>query len=266
MTARTPRTGISRRGFVTGALGAGVAAGAGAVLAGCSSPEPAAPAAPQPAWVPFEGKHQAGITTLPIPEQGLVASFNLQVNDRAGLKETLQELTDEIRGLMAGKPPETRDPAYPPVDSGILGDKPPADNLSILVGVGASVFDKRFGLADRKPRELETMPFLANDRLDPDRSHGDLLLSVTSTHEDLNLFAELAAVRALAPAVAASRILRSATLDGAEALGFGSHLGSIEPGKRAELIAVRIPPGVEDVEEYLLSGITAADVRWLETS
>jgi cytosine/adenosine deaminase-related metal-dependent hydrolase len=84
--------------------------------------------------------------------------------------------------------------------------------------------------------------------------------------EDLNLFAELAAVRALAPAVAASRILRSATLNGAEALGFGSHLGSIEPGKRAELIAVRIPPGVEDVEEYLLSGITAADVRWLETS
>jgi cytosine/adenosine deaminase-related metal-dependent hydrolase len=83
--------------------------------------------------------------------------------------------------------------------------------------------------------------------------------------EDLNLFAELAAVRALAPGVRASRILRSATLDGAEALGFGAELGSLAPGKRAELIAVRIPPDVEDVEEYLLSGITAADVRWLAT-
>ena len=84
--------------------------------------------------------------------------------------------------------------------------------------------------------------------------------------EDLNLFAELAAVRALAPGVPASRILQSATLDGAAALGFGSELGSLEPGKRAELIAVQVPPDVEDVEEYLLNGITAADVRWLETT
>ena len=76
---------------------------------------------------------------------------------------------------MAGKPPEIRDPAYPPVDSGILGEKPPPDNLSIVVGVGASLFDDRFGLADRKPKELVTMPFLANDRLDPKLSHGDLL-------------------------------------------------------------------------------------------
>jgi deferrochelatase/peroxidase EfeB len=33
------------------------------------------------------------------------------------------------------------------------------------------------------------MPFLANDKLDPDRSHGDVLLSISSAHEDVNLFA-----------------------------------------------------------------------------
>jgi deferrochelatase/peroxidase EfeB len=33
------------------------------------------------------------------------------------------------------------------------------------------------------------MPFLANDRLDPGRSHGDLLLTITSAHADINLFA-----------------------------------------------------------------------------
>ena len=43
--------------------------------------------------------------------------------------------------------------------------------------------------------------------------------------EDLNLFDELAAVRRLAPGVPAPRILRSATLDGAAALGFGGELG-----------------------------------------
>jgi aminodeoxyfutalosine deaminase len=82
--------------------------------------------------------------------------------------------------------------------------------------------------------------------------------------DDLNLFSELAAVRRLAPGVAASRILESATRAGAEALAFGDQWGTIEPGKRSELIAVRIPPDVVDVEEYLLTGIQPADIRWLE--
>lgn len=187
MTER--RTGISRRGFVTGALGTGVAVGAGAALAGCSSPEPEQPAAPAAAFVPFEGPHQAGITALPIPEQGLVASFNVVSKDRARLRATLQELTEEIRGLMAGEPPESRAPQYPPVDSGILGEQPPADNLSIVLGVGASLFDDRFGLADRKPRELVTMPFVANDRLDPKLSHGDLSIIIEAGHSDTVIFA-----------------------------------------------------------------------------
>jgi aminodeoxyfutalosine deaminase len=80
---------------------------------------------------------------------------------------------------------------------------------------------------------------------------------------DLNLFSELAAVRALAPEVPAAEILRSATLSGAAALGFAEDFGAIEPGRRAELIAVRIPSGVWDVEEYLLSGIAPASVRWI---
>ncbi|MGB7504444.1 MAG: Dyp-type peroxidase [Mycobacterium sp.] len=182
------RHGLSRRGFVTGALGTGVAVGAGA-LVGCSASGGTAPAVAAARFVPFEGEHQTGITSLPIPEQGLIASFNVLSKDRAGLAATLRELTEEIRGLMAGHPPETRDPAYPPVDSGILGDKPPADNLSIVVGVGASLFDDRFGLADRKPRELVTMPFLANDRLDPKLSHGDISIIFEAGHNDTMQFA-----------------------------------------------------------------------------
>jgi deferrochelatase/peroxidase EfeB len=169
-------------------LGASAAVGAGA-LAGCSSSEDTPPPVAAERFVPFEGPHQTGITALPIPEQGLIASFNVHAKDRAALKSTLQELTEEIRGLMAGKPPETRDPAYPPVDSGILGEHPPADNLSIVVGVGASLFDDRFGLADRKPKELVTMPFLANDRLDPKLSHGDVSIIFEAGHNDTVQFA-----------------------------------------------------------------------------
>lgn len=82
--------------------------------------------------------------------------------------------------------------------------------------------------------------------------------------QDLNLFAEAAAVRRLAAQVPASSILRSATLAGAEALGFASELGSIEPGKRAELIGVRLPAVVRDVEEYLVNGVVPADITWLD--
>ncbi len=82
--------------------------------------------------------------------------------------------------------------------------------------------------------------------------------------EDLNLFAELAEVRRLAPAVPAARLLESATVSGAVALGFGDDLGTIEPGKRADLIAVRTPPGIADVEEYLLGGIEPDAIKWLE--
>lgn len=188
MTEQPRRTGFSRRTFVTGALGTGAAVGAGASLVACSSTEPApTPAAAR--FVPFEGPHQSGIAALPIPEQGLVASFTVQSKDRAALSATLAALTDEIRGLMAGKPPEVRDPAYPPVDSGILGEKPPPDNLSVVVGVGASLFDDRYGLADRKPKELVTMPFLANDRLDPKLSHGDLSIILEAGHNDTVQFA-----------------------------------------------------------------------------
>lgn len=82
--------------------------------------------------------------------------------------------------------------------------------------------------------------------------------------QDLNLFQELAEVRRLAPTVPASRVLRSATLDGARALGFGRDLGSIESGKQAALIAVRMPADVVDVEEYLVGGIAPDQIQWLQ--
>jgi cytosine/adenosine deaminase-related metal-dependent hydrolase len=82
---------------------------------------------------------------------------------------------------------------------------------------------------------------------------------------DLNVFAELATMRALAPEVPAATLLDSATRQGARALGFDGDYGTIEPGKRARLLAVEIPSLTIDVEEYLVaSGIQPGQIRWIE--
>jgi cytosine/adenosine deaminase-related metal-dependent hydrolase len=85
-----------------------------------------------------------------------------------------------------------------------------------------------------------------------------------ASNDDLNLFAELAALRRLAPSVPAAMLLDSATLVGARALGLEATAGTIEPGKLARLIAVAVPPEVVDVEEYLLGGVTPDRVQWVE--
>jgi cytosine/adenosine deaminase-related metal-dependent hydrolase len=91
---------------------------------------------------------------------------------------------------------------------------------------------------------------------------------------DLNLLSELHTMRWLAPSVPARALLESATRVGAEALGLAGELGTIEAGKRAELIAVELPVGAGrqqapasgaafDVEEYLVSGITPEQIQWV---
>ena len=183
-------TDLRRRSFLLGVGAAGVAGVAGGAAAtGVAMAATDGSGEHRPRFVPFEGAHQQGITAHPVPALGLMAAFEVVSGDREGLRELLRELTDEVRGLMAGRPPEQRGPAYPPVDSGILGDRPAADDLSVVVGVGASLFDDRFGLRDRRPRELVEMPFLANDRLDPARSHGDVLVTFEANHPDTVQFA-----------------------------------------------------------------------------
>ncbi|MFN7980794.1 MAG: amidohydrolase family protein [Vicinamibacterales bacterium] len=89
--------------------------------------------------------------------------------------------------------------------------------------------------------------------------------SLAST-PDLNVFAELAAMRALAPGVPAAALIESATVQGARALGFAADFGTLEPGRRARMLAVSLPADASDVEEYLVSGIEPSQVCWITDS
>jgi cytosine/adenosine deaminase-related metal-dependent hydrolase len=84
--------------------------------------------------------------------------------------------------------------------------------------------------------------------------------------DDLNVFAELREARRIAPRVSARRLLESATLTGARALGFDGRFGSIERGKSSAVIAVSLPDDLSDVEEYLVGGIEPGQLRWLDES
>ena len=58
---------------------------------------------------------------------------------------------------------------------------------------------------------------------------------------DLSLLAEMRFAARRHPAVGLDRILRMGTFDGAEALGWDEHVGSLEPGKQADLAIVALP-------------------------
>ena len=74
-------------------------------------------------------------------------------------------------------------------DNGILGPELVTAGLTITVSVGASLFDERFGLADRRPARLKPMIPFADDLLDPARTGGDLLVQVCADEPDVVLHA-----------------------------------------------------------------------------
>ena len=75
-----------------------------------------------------------------------------------------------------------------------------------------------------------------------------------ASNPDLSLLAEIRFLHRLAPEVSPVELVSLATLGGANALGLGDQAGSLEPGKWADFIAVRLQqPSTTDPLEDLLS-------------
>jgi deferrochelatase/peroxidase EfeB len=195
------RAAPARRSFLRGALGAGAAGAAGLAAgaaggyaAGASRSAPGGLGLAEDGWagrlpaVPFHGRHQPGILAKS-SRRTIVAAFTVTAASRAELAGLLATLTDRARFLTAGGTPPPERAGVPPADSGVLGPSVVPDGLMITVGVGAALFDDRYGLASRKPAGLTAMRTFPNDNLDPAQCGGDLSVQLSAGSTDTVLHA-----------------------------------------------------------------------------
>ncbi len=184
---------LDRRSFLRRSALAGAAAGLGAADLASGGDSAAGPErAALREHVPFDGAHQGGIVS-PQGEHATLVALDAIAPNRAALLEALTQLSAQARSLTTGYAFGQRDRDDPPPDSGTLGTTVAPDALTVTIAFGASLFDGRFGLAAKRPAGLETMPYFAGDDIDPDRTHGDVLVTLDANQRDtvLHAFREL---------------------------------------------------------------------------
>ncbi|MBS1679031.1 MAG: deferrochelatase/peroxidase EfeB [Actinobacteria bacterium] len=184
---------MRRRELLVGgaALGAGALAARipGVATAGAAEATDAPADASLTAAIPFEGAHQAGILDAR-PNRAIVVSFDAISASRGELAAGLRTVSDRARALTAGY-----DALFGPTgegptpDSGIVGPRVDPDALTITIGFGASLFDRRFGLAARRPIGLKPMPTFPDDALVDAECHGDVLVQLCANTEETLLHA-----------------------------------------------------------------------------
>ncbi|MEU9151266.1 iron uptake transporter deferrochelatase/peroxidase subunit [Streptomyces sp. NPDC048417] len=179
----TGKGGVGRRGFLRGAA----LAGAGLAAGGAAAPITDSTAA-TPAIAPFHGARQRSAIAAP-RRTTVFTSLDVTAQNRADLTDLLRTLTERARFLTSGGTPDPVGVTAPPADSGVLGEELPSRALAVTVGVGASLFDDRYGLGKLRPRRLTTMPAFPDDDLRPEWCHGDLSLQLHADDTDTVLHA-----------------------------------------------------------------------------
>lgn len=179
---------ISRRQLLHGAALGGAAVGIGTLIPAATSligGTPAAASTTRATTPQFHGIHQAGIIGAPANET-IVAVFDVIAPSLNTLSDLFQTLTAQARLLTGTSSVADLGPKTPPSDNGILGPSPEqVGSLTVTVGVGASLFDNRFGLTSKHPARLTPMRTFPDDNLNPAECHGDLILQLGGESHDV---------------------------------------------------------------------------------
>jgi deferrochelatase/peroxidase EfeB len=240
---------VSRRALLGSAAAGTAGLGVGAV-AGWTLTEDAVAPVTLPAVRGWHGATQPGIADR---TRGftMLASFTCVASDAAGVEQMLKDLGAQAHILCDGLSEGQLAQSSPPPTTGMLGSDT-SKGTTVVVSVGASLFDDRFGLAEKRPVELVEMPFLVNDRLDPEWTHGDVLVQVAADRPD----ALAHAIRQIARATRASLILRW-VMDG---------FNQADPSDRVGHVQNRNTLGFKDGTANLdMLGSDATDFVWIDS-
>jgi len=168
------------------------------------SPGNTVPAQRTNGQVPFYGTHQAGIST---PPQNFLcfAAFDVTTNKLSELASLFRAWTEAAAAMCSGKLVGTQNehPHLPPSDTGEAAGLGPS-RLTITFGVGPSLFDRRFGLASKRPPALADLPRFPGDNLQSEWCGGDIGVQVCA--DDLQV--AFHAVRNLARIARGAAVLR----------------------------------------------------------
>jgi deferrochelatase/peroxidase EfeB len=97
---------------------------------------------------PFYSAYRSGIITPPPDSRqpfSIYAAFGVTAADRSELMDLFRTLTAPTAFLTAGGNAPSEPQGSPPPDNGIVGPQIQPDGPTVTVGVGASLFDGRYG-------------------------------------------------------------------------------------------------------------------------
>lgn len=240
-------SGLSRRRFFQGAAGGVLAGGvlggaAGAYATGSESPTPQVP---DKDLVDLSSHHAFYDTIHPVgvktPPQRYAVFMTFDMLDgtlQSDLKVLLARWSAAIAQMMQGDPIGAVQPSRPGAVAADTGEALGLDaaNLTVTVGLGPSLFDRRFGLSHRRPALLKDLPQLPSDQIKKELSGGDL--SVQACADDPQVAYH--AVRDLA------RMVRDTAKTGWTVLGFGR--ASAGPGQQTPRNLMGFKDGTRNID------------------
>ncbi len=131
----------------------------------------------------FEGPHQLAVLSEPAQATSVVA-FDVTAGSPSELARPATDHNGPPAHLVRRRHATFRRAGGAYRRQRHPGPVVPSRSVGFVIGMGASLFDDRFGLKASQPARLYTMQSFPNDNLDPALTHGDLSVQIVAGDSD----------------------------------------------------------------------------------